>query len=74
MRSEPPPSEPCEIAQSPAASAAAAPPLEPPALRVRSQGVRQGPFRAESVNAVVPNSGVFVLPSTTNPAALSLVM
>ena len=62
MRSEPPPSEPCEIAHRPAASAAAAPPLEPPAFRERSHGVRQGPFRAESVNAVVPNSGVFVLP------------
>ena len=30
---EPPPSDPCEIAQSPAATAAPAPPLEPPALR-----------------------------------------
>ena len=67
MRSEPPPSEPCEIAHRPAASAAAAPPLEPPAFRERSHGVRQGPFRAESVNAVVPNSGVFVLPRITKP-------
>ena len=31
--------------------------------------MRQGPFSGESVNAVVPNSGVFVLPRTTNPAA-----
>ena len=33
--------------------------------------MRQGPFSAESVNAVVPNSGVFVLPRMTKPAALS---
>ncbi len=74
MRMEPPPSEPCAIGQSPAASAAAAPPLEPPALRVRSQGVRQGPFRDESVKAVVPNSGVFVFPRITKPAAFRRVM
>ena len=34
--------------------------------------MRQGPFNSESVNAVVPNSGVFVLPRMTKPAALSL--
>ena len=71
IRSEPPPSEPCATAHRPAASAAPAPPLEPPAFRDRSHGVRQGPFRGESVKAVVPNSGVFVLPSTTKPAAFS---
>ena len=69
IRIEPPPSEPCAIGTSPAATAAAAPPLEPPAFLPRSQGVRQGPFSGESVKAVVPNSGVFVLPRTTKPAA-----
>jgi hypothetical protein len=69
IRTEPPPSEPCAIPTRPAATAAAAPPLEPPAFRPRSQGVRHGPFSGESVNAVVPNSGVLVLPITTKPAA-----
>ena len=69
MRIEPPPSEPCAIPTSPAATAAAAPPLDPPAFRPRSHGVRHGPFSGESVKAVVPNSGVFVLPRTTKPAA-----
>ena len=35
--------------------------------------MRQGPLSEESVNAVVPNSGVFVLPRITNPAAFSRV-
>ena len=39
---EPPPSEPCANGTSPAATAAAAPPDEPPAMRVRSQGVTAG--------------------------------
>jgi hypothetical protein len=74
MRIEPPPSEPCAIAQRPAASAAPAPPLEPPEFRERSHGVRQGPFSSESVNAVVPNSGAFVLPRITKPACFRRVM
>ena len=44
MRIEPPPSEPCAAGASPAATAAAAPPLEPPGVRERSQGLRQVPF------------------------------
>ena len=39
---EPPPSEPWATGTSPAATAAAAPPEEPPAIRVRSQGVTAG--------------------------------
>jgi len=39
---EPPPSLPCAAGASPAATAAAAPPLDPPADRDRSQGVRAG--------------------------------
>ena len=42
MRTEPPPSLPCATGASPAATAAAAPPLEPPAIRSRSHGVRAG--------------------------------
>ena len=42
MRIEPPPSLPCAKGTSPAATAAAAPPLDPPADRERSHGVRAG--------------------------------
>ena len=69
IRIEPPPSEPWASGASPAATAAAAPPLEPPGVRSGSHGLRQIPFRTDSVTAVVPNSGVFVFPSTTKPAS-----
>ena len=36
--------------------------------------MRQGPLSKESVKAVVPNSGVFVFPRITKPAAFSRVM
>ncbi len=49
MRIEPPPSDPWETGATPAATSAAAPPLEPPAPRVRSQGVRAGGATAGSV-------------------------
>ena len=42
MRMDPPPSLPWAAGASRAATAAAAPPLEPPADRVRSHGVRAG--------------------------------
>src|SRR5215217_5089331 len=69
MRIEPPPSEPCASGSTPAATCAAAPPLEPPGVRSRFHGLRQAPLRMDSVTAVDPNSGVFDLPTTTNPAA-----
>ena len=68
MRIEPPPSEPCASASAPEATAAAAPPDEPPGVRSGSQGFRHAPFRSDSVTAVIPNSGVFDFPSTTKPA------
>src|SRR5229473_6859331 len=43
MRMEPPVSVPMLPKQSPAATAAAEPPLEPPGMRARSQGLRTGP-------------------------------
>ena len=49
MRIEPPPSLPCANGTSPAATAAAAPPLEPPADRSRSHGVRAGGATSVSV-------------------------
>src|SRR5207248_11651855 len=67
MRIVPPPSPPCESAQSPAARAAAAPPLEPPAVRVRSTGFFAGGNIGPSVIGRAPNSGALVLPSMTAP-------
>jgi hypothetical protein len=49
MRMDPPPSLPCAAGASPAATAAAAPPLDPPAERERSHGVRAGGPIAVSV-------------------------
>ncbi len=70
MRIEPPPSLAWATGTIPAATAAAAPPLEPPLDRDVSQGLRQGPSKADSVDALSPNSGVFVRPIATRPAAL----
>src|SRR5690242_806839 len=69
MRTEPPPSEPCAKAQSPAATAAAAPPLDPPGLWSRFQGLWVAPKRPPSVVGRVPNSEVLVLPRMGQPAS-----
>src|SRR5215475_1184852 len=69
MRIEPPPSLASASGTMPAATAAAAPPLDPPGLRVGSHGFRQTPSASDSVEGSRPSSGVFVLPSTTRPAA-----
>src|SRR5947209_717750 len=68
MRIEPPPSEPCARGRTPAATAAAAPPDEPPGVRAVSHGFRQSPFSSDSVTAVTPNSGVFDFPRMVKPA------
>jgi hypothetical protein len=49
IRIEPPPSFACAIGTIPAATAAPEPPLEPPALRLGSQGFRTGPKSFVSV-------------------------
>ncbi len=49
MRTEPPPSVACAIGTMPAATAAPAPPLDPPALRAGSHGLRTGPNSLFSV-------------------------
>jgi len=54
----------------PAATAAAAPPLEPPGVRSTFQGLRQAPKSSGSVTGRMPNSGVLVLPVMISPAAL----
>ena len=53
----------------PAATAAAEPPLDPPVLRVSSHGLWVAPYASGSVVMLVASSGVFVLPTNTNPAA-----
>ena len=71
MRMEPPPSVACAIGTMPDATAAAEPPLDPPALCARFHGLRVGPKRRGSVEAASPISGVLVLPKMTRPARLS---
>src|SRR5688572_9943751 len=62
MRIDPPPSEPGANGSIPDATAAAAPPLEPPAPSRRSQGFRVGGPASPSVYDGSPNSGVADLP------------
>ena len=50
---------------------AAAPPEDPPGVRERSHGLRVAPKTALNVCDPAPNSGVFVLPITSAPAARS---
>ena len=71
MRSEPPPSLPCATGSMPPATAAAAPPEEPPGVRSGSHGLRVGPVWRGSVVGRIPNSGMFVMPTITNPASCS---
>ena len=69
MRIEPPPSVPTWSGPSPAAAAAEAPPLEPPGVRPRCQGLRVGPNSRLWVAPIQPKVGVLVLPSRIAPAA-----
>lgn len=71
MRTLPPPSVPRASGPAPSATAAAAPPLEPPEVRVRSCGLRVRPDCGESVTPFQPNSGVVVLPRNTAPCSRS---
>ena len=68
MRIEPVPSFACATGTMPDATAAADPPLDPPAERVGFQGFRVGPKAAGSVVAEAANSGRLVLPRIMNPA------
>ena len=69
IRMEPPPSDPVASGTMPAASAAAAPPDDPPGPLDVSNGFSEGPKMALVVFPIQPNSGVLVLPTTTQPAA-----
>src|SRR5215469_16002447 len=67
-RIDPPPSLPTPPAEHPEAIAAASPPLDPPAVLDRSQGLLVLPWRRLSVSHAISNSGVFVTPRTNAPA------
>ncbi len=66
---EPPPSVPTCSGPRPAAAAAEAPPLEPPGVRSRFQGLRVMPKSRLWVAPIQPIVGVLVLPSMMAPAA-----
>ena len=62
---------PSAIGNIPLASATAAPPLEPPQVRVVLYGLRVAPNTALNVCDPAPNSGVFVFPIMMAPASRS---
>ena len=68
LRSDPPMSDPSASGTIPAARAAAAPPLDPPAERLRSNGLRVVPKIGLKVCDPAAHSGTLVLPMTTAPA------
>ena len=70
-RTLPPPSEVVARGTSPAASAAALPPLDPPLDLSVFHGLRVAPNTLFTVVAVAPNSGEFVRPRMIAPAASS---
>ena len=71
IRNEPPPSVPTDHAPMPSATAAALPPLDPPAVSAGSHGLPVAPCRDESVTPFQPNSGVVVFPSRMAPVSRS---
>ena len=71
IRSEPPPSLPWAIGTMPAATAAAAPPEEPPGVRSGPTGCGPGRSAAARSPGRIPYSGSFVVPTITKPASRS---
>src|ERR1700682_950898 len=67
-RIEPPVSVPSAHGASPAATAAALPPEEPPGTRSRSHGLRTGPNAEFSFEEPIANSSWLVFPSRLVPA------
>src|SRR5246127_3998301 len=70
IRTLPAPSEPIAAVTSPAATAAALPPEDPPGVCLRDHGLRVWPKPGPLVNGHWPSSQVLVLPTITAPAAL----
>src|SRR5947209_13636701 len=71
MRIDPPPSDPVANGTSPAATAAAEPPEDPPGVRLGSHGLRVTPLASETVQGKIISSGTFVTPMGIAPAARS---
>src|SRR5215475_15380611 len=71
IRIEPPPSVPMASGPIPAATAALAPPLDPPGVRSRFHGLRVIPNTRLWVAPIHPIIGVLVFPSWMAPAASS---
>src|SRR5262249_62086640 len=69
MRARPPPRAPGAGGPRRAHRPAAPPPVEPPGVRERSQGLRDSPKSRLSVEPRHANSGRFVLPTRIAPAA-----
>src|SRR5881409_440117 len=67
-RTEPPVSVPSAQTASPAATAAAEPPDDPPGTVARSHGLRTGPYAEFSFEDPIANSSQFVFPTRTEPA------
>src|SRR5215831_12984463 len=70
-RIDPPVSDPSASGVSPAATATADPPLEPPGIRSSAHGFRDGPNAEFSVDDPIANSSQMVLPTMTAPACSS---
>src|SRR5919197_1412199 len=68
---EPPVSVPIASGAMNAASDDDEPPPEPPGIRSRSQGLRDGPNAEFSVDEPIANSSMLVLPRITTPALRS---
>src|SRR6201747_2176421 len=69
MRIEPPPSLAWARGRIRAATAAPAPPDEPPEECAGFQGLRVGPCSRDSVVGISPNSGLELLPKTVTPVS-----
>src|ERR1700745_2629980 len=72
-RIEPPVSVPRAHGASPAETAAALPPEDPPGTRSRSHGLSTGPKAEFSFDEPIANSSWLVLPSSGAPASASLL-
>lgn len=69
MRTDPAPSDPRPTVPTPRAVATAAPPEDPPAVRVGSHALRTTPHTGESETALHANSGMVVFATMTAPAS-----
>src|ERR1700759_5540564 len=69
IRIEPPPSLAWATGRMRAATAAPAPPDEPPEGCCKFQGLRVGPCSRDSVVGIKPNSGLALLPKIVSPAS-----